>query len=73
MSSFHPFDGSRVATIVIITGDFFYIHINSINIGIYRRGTGERECGERDRLPAGGAPPPPPPRRRSLATGEPLR
>jgi hypothetical protein len=35
-----------------------------MTIFTYRRGTGDRECGERDRLP---------PRRRSLPTGEPLR
>jgi hypothetical protein len=48
---------SRVATIVIITDDFIFFMT-------YRRGTGEREYGERDRLP---------PRRRSRPTGEPLR
>ncbi len=40
---------------MIITDDFMFT---------YRRGTGEREYGERDRLP---------PRRRSRPTGEPLR
>jgi len=46
-----------------------YIVISQSEVGIfyftYLRGTGEREYGERDRLP--------PPRRRSLPTGEPLR
>ncbi len=41
---------------MIITDEYFVV--------TYRRGTGEREAGERDRVP---------PRRRSLPTGEPLR
>jgi len=45
---------------VIITDEYFVFKEEVT----YRRGTGEREAGERDRVP---------PRRRSLPTGEPLR
>ncbi len=41
------------------------MNLVKINSLIYRRGTGERECGERERVA--------PPRRRSLGTGETLR
>lgn len=50
---------------IIIIGDVFF-NINLKDFP-YRRLAGEREYGERDRLPPGG------PRRRSLPTGEPLR
>ena len=60
------FDRSRVATMVIITGDYSANESTCASgVRAYRRATGERECGERERLAA--------PRRRSLATGEPLR